>query len=321
MPYVHPAELVPLGATNVRVSRLSLGGTPFGDMYATVPDEQAVATVDAAFEAGVRYFDTAPLYGVGRAERRLGLGLRHLPRDEVVVSTKVGRILQDEDGTIPPTFEYTPEAIERSLAGSYERLGLDRVDIVHVHDPDHHMDEVIEVTLPALRKLQADGVIGAVSAGMNHSAPLARFVTAGLVDSVLVAGRWTLLDQSALDDLLPAAVEQGVSVIAAGVFNTGVLADPDAGKQFANYFYRPAPPEIQDRVGRIRGVCADHGVPLRAAALQFPFTHPAVATVCVGCRSQQEVAANAADLQVEIPLQLWADLAGAGLLHPVTGSA
>ena len=250
MPYVHPAELVTLGATNVRVSRLSLGGTPFGDMYATVPDDQAVATVEAAFEAGVRYFDTAPLYGVGRAERRLGLGLRHLPRDEVVVSTKVGRILQDEDGTIPPTFEYTPEAIERSLAGSYERLGLDRVDIVHVHDPDHHMDEVMEVTLPALRKLQADGVIGAVSAGMNHSAPLARFVTAGLVDSVLVAGRWTLLDQSALDDLLPAAVEQGVSVIAAGVFNTGALADPDAGKQFANYFYRPAPPEIQDRVGR-----------------------------------------------------------------------
>jgi D-threo-aldose 1-dehydrogenase len=316
VPYVHPAELVTLGATNVRVSRLSLGGTPFGDMYATVPDEQAVATVKAAFEAGVRYFDTAPLYGVGRAERRLGLGLRDLPRDELVVSTKVGRILQDDDGTIPPTFEYAPEAIERSLAGSYERLGLDRVDIVHVHDPDHHMDEVIEVTLPALRKLQAEGVIGAVSAGMNHSAPLARFVSAGLVDSVLVAGRWTLLDQSALDDLLPAAVEQGVSVIAAGVFNTGVLADPDASEQFANFFYRPAPPDIRERVRRIRDVCADHGVSLGAAVLQFPLTHPAVATVCVGCRSPQEATANAADLQVEIPSQLWADLAGAGLIRP-----
>jgi aryl-alcohol dehydrogenase-like predicted oxidoreductase len=312
---VDPSTRSALGSTDVAVSRLSLGGTPFGDMYDVVPDEQAVATVRAAFDTGVRYFDTAPLYGVGKAERRLGLGLRGLPRDEIVVSTKIGRILQDDDGSIPPTFEYTPEAIERSLAGSRERLGLDRVDVVHVHDPDRHMDEVLAVTLPTLRGLQRDGAIRAVSAGMNHSAPLTRFVEAGLVDCVMLAGRWTLLDQSAVDDLLPAASARGVSVIAAGVFNSGILADPDGDPRFVKYRYQDPSSEVVEKVRRIRGVCADHGVSVRAAALQFPFTHPAVATVCVGCRSASEVAANAADLQVDVPPALWSDLAAAGLLR------
>lgn len=308
--------LVSLGGTDVCVSRLSLGGTPFGDMYAVVHDDQAVATVRAAFDAGVRYFDTAPLYGVGKSERRLGAGLAGLPRDEFTVSTKIGRILQDDDGAIPPTFDYSEEAIRRSLAGSYQRLGLDRVDVVHVHDPDNHMDEVMGTTFPFLRRMQVEGVIRAVSAGMNHSGPLARFVKAGLVDCVLIAGRWTLLDQSALDDLLPAAAARGVSIIAAGVFNTGVLADPDGGEQYANYFYRPAQPDILERVRRIRDICADHQVALRAAALQFPFTHAAVATVCVGCRSPEEVAANARDMEVDIPSDLWGELVAEGLLRP-----
>jgi D-threo-aldose 1-dehydrogenase len=171
---VSPGHINTLGRTTVPVSRLSIGGTPFGDMYDVVPDETALATVRAAFDAGVRYFDTAPLYGVGRAERRLGLAVRTLPRDQITISTKVGRILQDEDGTIPPTFEYDPAAVESSLAGSRERLGTDHVEIVHVHDPDQHMDEVIDVTLPLLQSMKAAGRIGAVSAGMNHSAPLAR---------------------------------------------------------------------------------------------------------------------------------------------------
>lgn len=312
---MNPGAIVTLGCTAVPVSRLSIGGTPFGDMYEGVPDEAAIATVRAAFDAGVRYFDTAPLYGVGKAERRLGLAIRALPRDQITISTKIGRILQDDDGTIPPTFDYSPEAVESSLAGSFERLGTDHVDIVHVHDPDRHMDEVIETTLPFLRSMQAAGRIGAVSAGMNHSAPLARFVETGLVDAVLVAGRWTLLDQSALDDLLPASTRHGVSVIAAGVFNTGVLADPDGDPRFVNYFYRPAPPEILERVAAIRGVCADHGVSLRAAALQFPLTHPAVATVCIGCRTPDEARANADDLAVEVPSRLWSDLAQAGLVR------
>jgi len=311
-----PPPLNLLGSTDVAVSRLSLGGTPFGDMYAPVEDDQAVATVHAAFDAGVRYFDTAPLYGVGKSERRLGAGLRGLPRDQFVVSTKVGRMLQDQDGTVPPTFEYSEEAIRRSLASSYERLGLDAVDIVHVHDPDNHMDEVLEITLPALRRMQAEGAIRAVSAGMNHSAPLARFVASGMVDCVMVAGRWTLLDQSAIDDLLPTASLHDVSVIAAGVFNSGVLADPDGDDRFVNYFYRPAPPEILDRVRRIRAVCDDHHVPLRAAALQFPLTHPAVATVCIGCRSAEEVRSNLEALEVDIPPALWQNLADHDLLRP-----
>lgn len=307
-------DISSIGRTSVTVSRLALGGTPFGDMFQTVPDEQAVATIHAAYEAGVRYFDTAPLYGVGKSERRLGLGIAGLPRDELTISTKIGRILQDDDGTVAPTFEYTPEAVERSLLGSFERLGTDHVEIVHVHDPDNHMDEVMAVTLPLLRAMQAEGRIGAVSAGMNHSAPLARFVESGLVDCVLIAGRWTLLDQSALDDLLPAAERHGASVIAAGVFNTGVLADPDADPSLVNFFYRPAPQEVLDKVAAIRAVCANHDVPLRAAALQFPFTHPSVATVCIGCRSPEEVRQNAADLEVDIPNALWTDLATAGLI-------
>lgn len=309
-------EQVTLGRTSVPVSRLSLGGTPFGDMYDTVPDEQAVATVHRAHELGVAYFDTAPLYGVGKSERRLGLGLRDLPRDDVTVSTKIGRILQDHDGTIPPTFEYTPEAIARSLEGSHARTGLDRFDIVHVHDPYEFMDLVLETTFPTLRKLQADGVIGAVGAGMNHGPQLARFAAAGAVDCVLLAGRWTLLEQSAFDDLLPVAIEKDVSVIAAGVFNTGVLADPDADPKLLNYFYQPAPPEILDKVARMRAVCERHGIPLSAAALQFPFTHPSVATVLIGCRTPQEVEKNVADLAVDIPHALWQDLADAGLLRP-----
>jgi D-threo-aldose 1-dehydrogenase len=313
---MHPGDLVMVGTTDVGVSRFSIGGTPFGDMYEAVLDEDVVATIHRAYDLGVRYFDTAPLYGVGKSERRVGLGVRDLPREEITVSTKVGRILHDDDGTIPPTFEYTPEAVERSLEGSRLRTGLDHFDIVHVHDPDNHIDEVIETTLPTLRELQANGVIGAVSAGMNHSAPLARLVESGLVDSVLVAGRWTLLDQSALDDLLPSALRHGVAVIAAGVFNSGVLADPDAGGPLASFFYRPAPPDVLERVRRIGEVCRRHGVPLRAAALQFPLTHPAVATVCVGCRSPEEVTANAADLAVDIPADLWRDLAGLGLLRP-----
>jgi aryl-alcohol dehydrogenase-like predicted oxidoreductase len=308
------STMVRIGRTDVRVSALGLGGTPFGDMYAVVPDETAFATVRAAFDAGVRYFDTAPLYGVGKAERRLGLGIAGLPRDEITISTKVGRLLQDDDGTMPPTFEYGPEAVVASLESSLERLGIDRVDIVHVHDPDDHLDEVIDTTLPLLQEMKASGRIGAVSAGMNHAGPLARFVEAGLVECVMVAGRWTLLDQSALRELLPAASSQGVSVIAAGVFNSGVLADPDG--PHANYFYATTPADVLAMVRRIRDICGDHGVSLRAAALRFPLTHPAVATVCIGCRSPQEVADNVAALEETVPHELWSALAAAELLAP-----
>ncbi|MCU1346316.1 MAG: putative oxidoreductase, partial [Acidimicrobiia bacterium] len=188
----NPRERRRLGQTDVEVSILTLGGTPFGDMYEPVPDEVAIATVRRAFELGVRSFDTAPLYGVGKSERRLGLGLRELPRDDVTVCTKVGRVLQDDDGTIAPTFEYSPEAVATSLAGSRHRLGVDHLDVVHVHDPDDYLDAALTGAFPAMRALQREGTVGAVSAGMNNSGPLADFIRQGVVDAVMVAGRFSL---------------------------------------------------------------------------------------------------------------------------------
>jgi D-threo-aldose 1-dehydrogenase len=283
-----------IGTTGIELTALSLGCGPFGDMWAPVPDEDAVATVHCAFEQGVRYFDTAPLYGVGKSERRLGLGLRELPRDEIVISTKVGRVLQDDTGEVAPTFEYTPDALRRSLEGSHTRLGLDRFDIVHVHDPERHVEEAIGGAFPTLRTMQAAGEIGAVSCGTNFSEPLVRFIREGLVDCVLISGQWTLLDQTAGEELLPIALERGVAVIAASVFNSGILADPDADPAFVNFKYRPAPQEIVERTQRIRDVCTSHGVPLKAAAVQFPFLHPAVA--------------------FDIPPALWTDLRAQGLI-------
>jgi D-threo-aldose 1-dehydrogenase len=310
-------ELRPLARTEVEISVLTLGGTPFGDMYEVVPDEQAVATIERAYEVGVRSFDTAPLYGVGKSERRLGLGIRNLPRDELTLCSKVGRVLQDDDGTIPPTFEYGEPSVLGSLAGSRTRIGVERIDVVHVHDPDRHIDAALEGAFPTLRRLQADGVIGAVSAGMNHTAPLCRFIEEGAVDCVLLNGRTSLLDHSAIDDLLPLALERGVSVIAGGVFNSGVLADPDADPRFVNFRYQPASPEVLEQVARIRAVCERHGVGLRAAALQYPLLHPAVAAVVVGCRSPAEVVANAADLEVVIPAEVWNELGDEGLVRPM----
>ncbi len=270
---------------------------------------------------GVRSFDTAPLYGVGKSERRLGLGIRSLPRDELTICSKVGRILQDDDGTVPPTFGYDEKAVIASLEGSRERIGVDRIDVVHVHDPDRHIEAALDTAFPTLRRLQADGVIGAVSAGMNNTGPLCRFIEAGAVDCVLLNGRTSLLDDSALDDLLPLALERGVSVIAGGVFNSGVLADPDADPRFVNFWYQPPSPEVLERVARIRTRCERHGVSLRAAALQYPLSHPAVAGVVVGCRSPEEVATNAADLEVDVPEALWADLAEDGLARAMSPSA
>jgi D-threo-aldose 1-dehydrogenase len=304
-----------LGRADVEVSVLTLGGTPFGDMYEVVPDEQAVATVERAYEVGVRSFDTAPLYGVGKSERRLGLGIRSLPRAELTICSKVGRVLQDDDGTIPPTFEYDEDAVLGSLTASRERIDVDRIDVVHVHDPDRYIDAALDRAFPTLRRLQADGLIGAVSAGMNNTAPLCRFIDEGAVDCVLLNGRTSLLDHSALDDLLPLALERGVSVIAGGVFNSGVLADPDADPRFVNFRYQPPSPEILEQVARIRAVCESRGVGLRAAALQYPLLHSAVAAVVVGCRSPEEVAANAAGLEVDIPVVLWKELDEKGLVR------
>jgi len=306
---------VRLGSSAVEVTRLGFGAAPIGNLFSAVGDAEAVATVDAAWSAGLRFFDTAPLYGHGLSERRLGAALRARPRDEVVVATKVGRLLdahvvKDDDGFVdtPPVgwrYDFSHDATLRSLDASLERTGLDRIDVLHVHDPDDHAQDALRGAFPALRKLRAEGVVRAIGAGMNQSALLARFVREADLDCVLLAGRYSLLEQPALADLLPLCVERGVSVIAGGVFNSGLLADPSPR---AMYDYHPAPPAQVERARRLAAVCARHGVDLKAAALRFPLAHPAVACVLTGARSAAEVAENARLFAAPIPLALWDDL-------------
>jgi len=318
---MNPFERVRLGGTDVTVTRLGLGLAPMGGLFHAVGDETATATVDAAWDAGIRFFDTAPLYGAGLSERRAGKALAG--RTGFTLSTKVGRVLvpgADEDPGIwaeespsRPVFDFSADGVRRSYADSLERLGLDRVDVLHLHDPDDHFGAAVGEALPALVALRAEGRIGAVSAGMNQSAMLTAFARTGGFDCFLLAGRYTLLDQSGLADLLPECVARGISVIAGGVYNSGLLADPSPG---ATFDYAPASADLLTRARAMDEVCASHGVPLRAAALQFPLAHPAVACVLIGMRSPEEVADAVAMAALEIPGQLWRDLVSAGLLPP-----
>ncbi|MEE6259775.1 aldo/keto reductase [Plantactinospora sonchi] len=324
-----------LGGSDVEVTRLGLGLAPLGGLYRRVGDEQAYAAVERGWAEGLRYFDTAPLYGNGLSERRAGRVLAGKPRDEFTLSTKVGRVLEpaptadggsapdgggvaDQNSTIwaeptgaEPAWDFTADGVLRSYAESLDRLGLDRVDVLHVHDPDEHYAQAVAEALPTLAGLREQGRIGAVSVGMNQAEMLADFVRTGHLDSVLLAGRYTLLDQSGLAELLPSARQRGVSVIAAGVYNSGLLADPRPG---ATYDYTAAPAPLLARAQALAAVCARHDVPLRAAAVQFPLAHPAVATVLVGVRSAEEVADAVAMFGHEIPGQLWRDLRREGLL-------
>ena len=308
-----------------RLSRLGFGGAAIGNLFTAVDDATARAAVDAAWDSGVRYFDTAPHYGLGLSERRIGEALRERPRAEFVLSTKVGRILEpavadpgakdDQGFDVPAAYvrrwDFSGDGVRRSIEESLGRLGLDHIDIAYIHDPDDHVEQALDEAYPALEKLRDEGILGAIGVGMNQSAVPTRFVTETDIDAVLLAGRYTLLDQSGADDLLPAALERGVAVILGGVFNSGLLADPRAA---ATYDYQPAPAEILGRALEIEAVCADHGVPLRAAALQFGFTHPAVAAALVGVRDAGQVRDCAAMAGVPIPETLWQALRERGLL-------
>ncbi|TDB74698.1 aldo/keto reductase [Micromonospora sp. KC723] len=314
-------QLVPLGRTDVRVTRLGLGLAPIGGMFSRVGDEAARVTVEAAWRLGLRYFDTAPLYGCGLSERRAGAVLANRPRAEFTLSTKVGRLLVPGDGRgqdfwaepsgLVPVFDFSAAGVLRSHAESLERLGLDRIDIAYLHDPDDHVDEAMRGAYPALARLRAAGEIGAVGVGMNQAPTLADLVRAGDFDCVMLAGRYTLLDQSGLDTLLPVCRDRGIAVVVAGVYNSGLLADPRPG---APYDYAPAGRELVERATAIRAVCDRHGVPLRAAAIQFPLGHPAVTSVVVGARDPEQVADSLAMFEWDIPGELWADLKRAGLL-------
>jgi D-threo-aldose 1-dehydrogenase len=313
----------------IALSRLGFGGAPIGNLYRAVSDVDARTAVDAAWDAGVRYFDTAPHYGLGLGERRLGAALADRPRAEYVVSTKVGRLLEPSSGggsdlpfggfDVPAVhrrvWDFSAAGVTRSLTESLDRLGLDRVDVVYLHDPDDHGDWAIQEAVPALVELRDRGVVGAIGVGMNQWQLPARFVRETDIDLVMLAGRYTLLEQPALVEFLPLCVERGVGVVAAGVFNSGLLARAQV-PDHANYDYADAPPELVARARRIAEVCDQHGVELPQAAAQFPLGHPAVVSVVVGARNGDQMRQNADRFADPVPAQLWADLRAAGLLDP-----
>ena len=307
------------------LSRLGFGAAPIGNLFSALDDDTARAAVDEAWNQGIRYFDTAPHYGLGLSERRLGAALRGRPRDEFTLSTKVGRILEPVTGPVhgkdtegfdvPAAFtrrwDFSAAGIRRSIESSLDRLGLDRIDIAYLHDPDDFVEQALTEAYPALEQLRSEGVVRAIGVGMNQSAVPTRFLTETDIDVVLLAGRYTLLDQSGADDLLPAALERGVKIVLGGVFNSGLLANPHAA---ATYNYVPAPAALVERAQAMESVCADHGVPLRAAALHFALAHPAVTSALIGIRDAAQASDCAAMAGVTVPETLWQDLRAHGLL-------
>ncbi|MGX9888011.1 aldo/keto reductase [Streptomyces sp. NPDC002276] len=311
----------PLGRTGVRVSTLGFGAAPIGNLHGPIDDDQARATLDAAWDVGVRYYDTAPHYGLGLSERRLGEALAHRPRTEFTVSTKVGRLLEPHPAptgsdltaggfAVPDTLtrrpDYSRDGVLRSLEASLDRLRLDHVDIVYVHDPDDHLDAALDHALPALAALRDQGVIGAVGVGMNTVAPLLRIVEEGEVDAVMVAGRWTLLDRTARP-LLDACAGRGVAVVAAAPFNSGLLSRTCPGSD-ATFDYGPAPEPVLRRARLLAEVSARHGTPLPHAALRFPLRDPAVACVVAGFRTPEEVVSAAQWTAADLTAEAWRDL-------------
>jgi D-threo-aldose 1-dehydrogenase len=323
-----------VAGTGVELTALGFGASAIGNLYRETSPEDAADAVTAAWAAGIRYFDTAPHYGLGLSEARLGAAIRGRHRDTYVVSSKVGRLLvenptptgADSEGfavadTLRRQWDLSRDGVLRSIEATLSRTGLDRLDLVYVHDPDDHWRQAADEAMPALADLRDQGVVGAIGAGMNQSAMLARFLCETAADVVMLAGRYTLLDQSALDDVLPAAARLGKSVVAVGVFNSGLSAR-DRPVPGLHYDYRAAPPELVERAGRLAEVCAAYGTTLPAAALAFPFTHPAVVNVTVGMRTAAQVGRNTRLIHRPVPAGLWAALRGEGLLRadtPVAG--
>jgi D-threo-aldose 1-dehydrogenase len=320
-----------IGRTSVEVTELGLGCATLGGSRIAVSRQEAEAIVGAAWAAGVSYIDTAPYYGVGQAERCVGDAMRWVPRDQWVLSTKVGRLLRpsptseaatDRRYPLPfePVYDYSYDGVMRSFEDSLQRLGLARVDILYVHDigamqHGHEAHPRLMRTLRdggyrALEKLRAAGTVRAIGIGVNEREVLLEALDWGDWDAFLLAGRYTLLEQAPLDDLLPKCEQAGTSIVVGGPLNSGILAGRDT------WNYQTAPPEIVTRVNAIEAVCDSHRVPLAAAALQFPLAHPAVAAVIPGPRNVEEFHANVRLLRHPIPAALWADLRGAGLLHP-----
>jgi len=292
----------------VQFPPLGLGTAPFQNIDPAVAEAQAVATVQAALEHGIRLIDTAPLYGAGNSERFVGIALRGVPRESYLLSTKVGRLVLPDGDVV---FDYSADGIRRSLEESLVRLGLDRVDILHLHDPDDFEREALEVAYPVLDDLRRQGMIGAVGAGMNQWEMLDRFAASADFDCFLLAGRYTLLEQGSLG-FLERCRERGIAIMLGGVFNSGILAGGSASG--ATHNYTTPPPEVLAKVARIEDVCQRHGVALPAAALQFARANPAITTLLFGARSPQEVTTNLQLLEAIIPAAFWEELQAEGLL-------
>jgi len=318
-----------LGRSGLEVTAMGLGAAPLANRSEVVPEEDALGAVETAHAAGVGLFDVAPFYGYGAGEHRVGHVLRQKPRASYVLSTKVGRLLRPRpleqvDRTIwvetlafQPAFDYSYDGTLRSVEDSLQRLGIDRVDILHIHDVDHgthgsheaaeaRFREAVAGAYPALERLRGEGVVKAIGCGLNFADWALKFLAAGDFDCLMLAGRYTLLEQDILDDLLPLCERRGIGLMLGGVFNSGILATgPVEGAWF---HYAPAAPEILERVRRMQAVCARHGVPLAAAAIQFPLGHPMVGSVVLGAISAREVAENVRAMDADIPADLWAEL-------------
>jgi D-threo-aldose 1-dehydrogenase len=318
-----------VGSTGLELTEICFGGSAIGNLYREVSDDEAAGAVNQAWECGVRYFDTAPHYGIGLSERRIGALLSERPRDEFVLSSKVGRLLVPNTGAtgglddggfaVPAThrrvWDFTRDGIRRSVEQSLIRLGLDRIDAVFMHDPDDHWTAAVGEGFAALAELRSEGVVHAIGAGMKQSQMLAAFVRETDMDLVMLAGRYTLLDQSALDELLPLCVARGVGVVNVGVFNSGLLSKPDpcAGMK---YDYDDAPADLVDRAAAMAAICRRHGVTLPVAAIRFGAAHPAVLSTGIGARNAERVVDNIELFGTPIPPDLWTELKSAGLLRP-----
>ncbi len=330
-----------VGKTRIEVTELGLGGAPMGGFRANISETEAIKLTNDGFDAGIRYFDTSPYYGYGRSELRMGAALRDKPRDSYVLSTKIGRILHvrkpgealpkdlRENG-LPgfiPEFDYSYDGVMRSLEHSYLRLGIDRIDIALIHDVDfwttkdravleQRFKTVMDSGYRALDELRKAGVIGAIGVGINESDTSLRFIQAGDFDCMLLAGRYTLLEQGALEAFLPECTKRSVSVILGGPYNSGILTgNVKAG---ATHDYVEAPAPLIEKAQKIEAVCKRHGVPLGAAAMQFPLFHPAFCAVIPGALSTAEVRQNAAHMSVKIPVELWSELKREKLLDPAS---
>ena len=325
-----------LGRSGLEVTQLGFGGAPHGNMYEAFPDGQAWAAVLACHDAGICFFDTAPLYGFGLSEHRVGEALRGVERDGYVLSTKVGRLLRPVSPREVDTaqfktpmpfvgvFDYSYDGVMRSVEDSLQRIGTHRIDVLLAHDLDvwthgseparaERVREFMEGGYRAMRELRDEGAVRAIGAGVNEAAACQDLAEQGDFDCFLLAGRYTLLEQDSLDSFLPLCERRGIGLITGGAYNTGILAT--GATPGAYYNYKPAPPEIMERVRRIEQVCVRHGVRLPSAALQFPLGHPAIATVIPGTRSPAEVEQNLAIFAPDVPADFWAELKHEGLLR------